>query len=124
MDTEYDFVQTVNTQQLVDEINTAGLPAADYINTSGNCVSIFYVNPLTTDQQSTLTTVVANHVANPNYIPLATQAQINTLVAYLNNSNPTIVNTTRAVIVSNIAPNLPIGTITAINAQIKAIVGS
>jgi hypothetical protein len=124
MDTEYDFTQTIYTPQLLDEINTAGLPAPDYITTQGVNVQIFYVSPLTQDQVSTLTTVVANHVANPNYVTLAVQSDINILIGYLNNSNTTIANTARAVILQNMAPRLPDSLIQTINAQIKSITGS
>lgn len=124
MDIEYDFTQNINSQQLIDEITTAGLPAPDYINTVGTAVSIFYVSALTSGQQTTLSTVVSNHVANPNYVTLIVQAQVNTLIGYLNNSNTAIANTARATIISNIAPNLPLGTLITINAQIAAIVGS
>lgn len=123
MDTEYDFTQTINPPQLLDEINTAGLPAPDYITTSGTCVQIFYVPALITSQETTLATVVANHVANPSYVTLAVQSQISTLIAYLNNTNVTISNTARAVIIKNIASNLPLATLTTINSQIYAILG-
>lgn len=72
------------------------------------------------DQLNTLTTVVAN----PNYVPLAMQVQINMLIGYLNNSNATIANTARAVIINNIAPGLPTALLQTINAQIAAKVGS
>lgn len=124
MNTEYDFTQTINTQQLLDEINTSGIPCPDYIYTSGTSVQIFYITPLTSGQLSTLTTVIANHVANPSYITVALQVQINKLVAYLNSSNATTANTARAIMVLNLAPKLPIGLLTTINAQILAIVGS
>lgn len=123
MDTEYDFIQTINATQLLDEMTTAGLPIPDYINTAGTSVAIFYVSPLTSGQQATLTTVVSMHAANPNYITLAQQAQINTLIAYLNNTNTTISNTARAVMIQNLAFHLPPGLITTVNAQIQAIVG-
>lgn len=121
---EYDFTQTINTQQLIDEINTAGLPAATSISTTSNNVQIFYNTVLTTDQQNTLSNVVLNHVANPNYIPIATQVQITKLIGYLNNSNTTISNTARAVIITNIAPGLSQSLLTTINNQICTIVGS
>lgn len=124
MDTEYDFIQTINNPQLLDEINTAGLPAPDYIMTNGTAVQLFYVNQLTADQQNTLSTIVANHVANSAYITIANQTQINTLIAYLNNSNTTIANTARAVILQNIASHLPLATLMMINSQINSVVGS
>ena len=124
MDTEYDFIQTINSTQLLDEINTAGIAAPDYINTDGTAVSIFYVNALDAADEETLSTVVANHVANPNYITLSLQADINTLVAYLNNSNATIANAARAVIVANMAQRLPQSLIESINAQIHATTGA
>jgi hypothetical protein len=123
MDTEYDFTQTINTPQLQDEINTAGLPAPDYITTVTTAVSIFYAVPLTSDQQSTLTTVVANHVANPNYVPLATQSQINQLTSYLNNSTASVQQEARTQIIAAIAPNMPVALLIQINAAIKSVVG-
>lgn len=123
MDTEYDFTQTINNIQLLDEINTAGLPAPDYINSNGTAVAIFYATALTSSQSSTLATVVANHVANPNYIPLATQAQVTTLINYLNNSNTSVSNTARACIVQALAPHLSVTLLTAINTQINSITG-
>lgn len=123
MDTEYDFVQTINSTQLLDEINTAGLPAPDYITTADTAVQIFYTSDLTPDQQTTLTNVVTNHVADPSYIPLSVQADINTLIAYLNNANTTIANAARAVMIVNIAPRMPDGMIASINAQIHSKTG-
>lgn len=123
MDTEYDFTQTVNPTQLIDEINTAGLPSTDYILTSGNCVQIFYTIALTSDQLSTLTTVVTNHVANVNYVTIAVQTQVTILSGYLTNSNAFVANAARAAIVANIAPHLPLVTLTTINSQIKTQVG-
>lgn len=118
MNTEYDFSQLVNTPQLIDEVSTAGLPAFTYMTTDGTSCSIFYATPLTTDQQTTLTTVVANHIANFSYITLAVQTQINTLVSYLNNSNTAVANLARATIVQNLAKGLPLNILTTINTQI------
>jgi hypothetical protein len=123
-DTEYDFTQTINTPQLLDEINSSGIAAPDYINTDGTAVSIFYVSPLDAADLQTLTTVVANHVANPNYITIQQQSDISTLIGYLNNSNPATANTARAIIVSNMAQRLPDTLIQTINAQIAAALGS
>lgn len=120
---EYDFTQLINTPQLIDEINTAGLSTPDIINSADTAVQIFYANALTADQLTTLTTVVANHVANANYTPLAVQADINKLVGYLNSANATVANTARAMIVANMAPRLPVDLIKKINSQISAIVG-
>lgn len=123
MDIEYDFIQTINSTQLIDEINISGLPTPDYITTTGTCVQVFYANSLTNDQQTTLSTVVTNHIANPNYMTLVQQIQVNTLIAYLNNTNTTISNTARSVIIKNLAVNIPLATLTVINSQIYAIVG-
>lgn len=121
---EYDFTQTVFTPQLLDEIATAGLPTPDRIDTTGTAVQVFYSTPLTNDQTTTLSSVVGDHVANTNYVTVLAQGDINRLVAYLNNSNSTIANTARAVMVNNLAPRLPDGLIQTINSQIQAIVGS
>lgn len=120
MGTEYDFTQTINTLQLEDEINTAGLPIPGAINTVGTAVSILYQASLTAPQQATLSTVVANHIANSNYVPLATQAAITTLLGYLNSSTLSTANLARAMIVATLAPGLPMGTLTKINSQIAA----
>lgn len=124
MQNEYDFIQTINSSQLIDEITIAGLPAPDSILTNDSSVQIFYVLALTTDQQTALITVVTNHVADPNYVTVANQAQITKLLGYLNNSNSTIANTARAVIVSNLAPHLPPAVLANINSAIYSIVGS
>lgn len=124
MQFEYDFTQTINDNQLLDEISSAGLPTPDSINTADTNVQILYSTELSGDQQITLSNVVANHVANPNYLTLSLQAQINTLTGYLNSSNPTVQSIARVAIVSNIAPGLPAGLLTKINAQIAAAIGS
>lgn len=124
MDTEYDFNQTINSVQMLDEISTAGLSAPDYILTDGTIVQIFYVTPLTSDQQNTLQTVVANHVANPKYVTLAVQTQVATLVAYLNNTNTAISNAARSAIVATLASNMPLAQISAINRMISNSIGS
>lgn len=120
---EYDFLQIINPSQLLDEINTASLPNPNYISTNGTQVQIFYTSSLTTDQQTSLTNIVNNHIANFGYITLYVQNQINTLVGYLNNPNMTIANTARAIMVANIAPRLPIDLLTTINTQIHSTTG-
>lgn len=120
---EYDFTQTINTTQLLDEIAAAGLAAPTAIETVGTSVQVFFASPLSSPDQSTLASVLAAHVANSAYVPLATQAAISTLIAYLNNSNVTIANTARAVMITSLAPKLPQALITQINATIKAQVG-
>lgn len=124
MDTEYDFTHNINSQQLMDEISTAGLPIVNYILTTGTAVQIFYSDALADDQLITLTNIVNAHVCNSQYVTLATQAQIAQLLGYLNNSSASIANTARAVIVANLAPNLPPNVISTINSQIAAKVGS
>lgn len=120
---EYDFVQTINTPQLIDEITTASLNLPDNVFTAGTCVQIIYNSTLTSDQVNTLTNVVTNHVANSAYITIENQTNITKLIGYLNNANPTIANTARAIIVANLAPRMQDGMVSAINAQIAAIVG-
>lgn len=121
--TEYDFTQTIYTPQLLDEMNTAGLPAPSDIETDGTAVQIFYSDALTDDQQATLAAVVANHVANPAYVTLTVQASIATLTGYLNNANATIANTARAVMIANLAPRMPPDLLTTINSAIAAKLG-
>lgn len=130
MDAEYDFTKSVKDSQLLDEISTAGLPAPDYINTDGSNLSIFYLNSLTSDQATTLATVVSNHSANANYITLAQQAAaaaqaaaIATLTAYLTNSNTTISNTAKAILIAHMAPALAPGLLATINSQIATALG-
>lgn len=121
--TEYDFTQTINSTQLLDEISTAGLPAPAYIDTSGACVQIFYPSALTGDQLATLTSVISAHNPNPAYVTLATQAAVTKLTSYLNSANATVANTARAVMVANLAPRLQDGMLAIVNAQIASIVG-
>lgn len=122
-DVEYDFTQTINTSQLLDEISTAGLASPSYVLTEGTTVQIFYQRALSDDDVSVLNDAVSNHIANPVYVTLALQAQIAMLMSYLNNANPAIANTARAVIVGNLAPKLPPALLTAINAQIATLLG-
>lgn len=117
---EYDFTHTINTAQLLDEIAVASLPMPGRIDTVTDAVQIFYENALDAGQESSLTSVVSAHLANPFYVSPAAQAQIDTLLSYLNNPNMAIANTARAAIVANIAPRLAPGLVTLINAQIYA----
>lgn len=121
--TEYDYIQTVNTSQIKDEMVTAGLPLPSDIQINDVTVSIFYPSDLSEGQKNTLDSVVANHVANSSYVTLAVKAQIAQLVGYLNNASPTVANTARAVMVANIAPKLPPNLVYTINLQIAGIVG-
>lgn len=120
---EYDFTHYINTNQLLDEIHASGLVTPAFISTFGSSVQIFFLDPLSDADNTTLSGVVANHVANPAYITLAIQTQVSILLSYLNNTNTTVANTARAVIVSNLAPNLPPGLLTTVNTQIAAILG-
>lgn len=124
MSAEYDFTKIVNTVQLKDEIYTAALPTPSDIQLNDTALQIFFSSDLTTDQQATLATVVQNHTPTTNYVTLYTQNQITKLTGYLNNANPTIVSTARAVMILNIAPRLPADLLAAINSQIQSIVGS
>lgn len=121
---EYDFIQTINTPQLQDEIVAAGLPIPDSIDTADVNVQIFYSKPLTDDQLATLTTTVSAHVVDPKYVSLALQNAIDILTGYLNNPSPQIANTARATMIANLAPRLPCSLIVLINAQIKQITGA
>lgn len=120
---EYDFIQTINTPQLLDEINSSGLAIPDNIGANGTQVQIFYSSPLTSDQQITLSSVVANHIVNVNYVPIAIQSQINTLVGYLNSADTTTANIARAVMIANLAPRLPTTLLYSINSQISSKLG-
>lgn len=59
----YNFTKTINSDKLKVEITQSALPAPQMINTSGVSVDIIFSNDLTSEQQTTLTSVVANHVA-------------------------------------------------------------
>lgn len=121
----YTFVKQppVNTAQLTDEITTAGLPAPTEIDIDDVNLTIIFNPDITPDQQVTLGTVVANHVANPNYVTLATMADVANLTNYLNNADPNVVATARAVMIKMFAPRLPDGLIRTINAQIFQATG-
>lgn len=121
---EYAFAKAVSTSQLLSEIAGAGLPAPARVDTLESVVTIFYDDALSGGQEATLGTVVSNHVIDPNFGQTSTQQNIDKLLGYLNNVNPSIANTARAVILRNLAPNLPPGLMSTINAQIQAIVGS
>lgn len=123
MDTKYEFVKIINTAQLIDEISTAGLSSPHVINTEDQSVQIFYENPLLDDNATTLSSVVAAHTANPNYVTLSVQASINTLTAYLTNPSPAVVSAAKAAVIANLASRLPPDLIIIINAQIHAATG-
>lgn len=123
MGTEYDFIQIINTPQLLDEICTAGLPAPSYVNTSDGQVQIFYASALGDDQATTLSNTVSTHIANPAYVTAAIRAEITKLTGYLNSANPSVVAAARACVVATLAPNLPPNLMHVINAAIAAIVG-
>lgn len=121
----YSFIKTppVNIVQLQDEITTAGLPAVLSISIDDVNLTLEFSGELDSGQQVTLTNTVAIHTPTPGYVSLATQAQIATLTGYLNNPNPTIANTARAIVVSVLAPNLPPNILTTINARIVVALG-
>lgn len=121
---EYCFTQTINTPQLQDEIMTAGLSLPDVISSNGTSVVIQYSVSLSSDQLIELGTVVANHVVNSDYVTLAVQADIATLVGYLNSSTLSVAQTARATIIANIAPRMPPNLIATINSQIASLLGS
>lgn len=117
--TAYTFNQVVNIPQLQDEMTTAGLPTPSApIAINDNVTTITFSSDLSGGQVTTLNNVMAAHVPNPAYVTLQNQADIATLIAYLNNINPLTANTARAVMVLNFAPRLPDGMLQTINAQI------
>lgn len=120
---EYDFVKNIYTPQLLDEIYTAGLAAPNHIDTDGCNVQVFYDSALSDPDSAALTSVINAHTANPNYILLSTQAQIAILVGYLNNTNATVANTARVVVVANLASRLPPDLMVTINSQIAYKLG-
>lgn len=110
----------LNTAQLTDELTTAGLPAPTFIDSEDSTLSLTFSGTLDSGQQTTLASVVAAHTPTPGYVTLATRAAIATLTAYVNNADPAIAGTARAVMISYIAPNLPPGLLITINAAIAA----
>lgn len=122
---EYDFIesQKINIPQLKDELTTAGLPLPSDIQINDVNVQVFYDSDLSAEQQGTLSQALINHVANPTYVTIAVQADINKLISYLNNADPTVASKARATMVLNLAPRLPDGLVVTINAQIAALVG-
>lgn len=120
---EYDYIHNINSIQLTDEIFTAGIPAADYILTSGTDVQIFYTNELSEDDKSILDTTVSAHVANQNYITLAVQAQVAKLISYLNSATPGVGNLARAAIITTMASKMPLAALMQINTTIQGQVG-
>lgn len=122
---EYDFIesQKINIPQLKDELTTAGLPLPSDIQINDVNVQVFYDSDLSAEQQDTLSQALINHVANPTYVTIAVQADINKLISYLNNADPTVASKARATMVLNLAPRLPDGLVVTINAQIAALVG-
>lgn len=120
---EYDYTQSINSTQLMDEIFTAGIVCPAYILTSGTDVQLFYTNPLSDADKATLDAAVAAHVANPAYITLVQQAQVAKLIAYLNSVNPLVSNAARAAIITTMASKMPLAALTQINATIQSQVG-
>lgn len=116
-------IAAVNLDQIADEIATAGLPAAQGYEIEGFNLMITYAAALSDSQASSLTSVVSRSVANPAYVTLATQAQIATLIGYLNNTDTTVANTARAVMIATIAPKLPPAVLIQINTAIAAKLG-
>lgn len=121
----YNYIKAekINIDQLKDEISVVPLPIPTDVQIDDVNVQISYDSDLTVDQKINLDSVVGNHVANPSYVTIAAQAQVTTLLGYLNNANTTIANTARAVIVANLAPKLPVGLIASINSQIAIKLG-
>lgn len=117
---EYAFEKAIITDQLIDEMNTAGLPVANLIETVGTSVKISYVDRLSEDQMNTLNAVMDAHAANSSYVKISDQSEINKLIGYLNSPNTTVSNTARAVMILNLAPRLQPDLIAKINLAIAA----
>lgn len=129
VETVYEFVKQVNSDQLNRELNTfcAQMNAEEdgdlsllRIETVGDALTIWFNQVLSANAEPQLTALIDNYVLVSDYISPEDQDQIDTLVGYLNNANMTIANTARSVIVLNIAPNLGAALIASINAQIYA----
>jgi hypothetical protein len=60
--TTYNYTKAINSDKLKTEIAAASLPAPQGINTNGTAVEIIYQNALTSEQETTLSTLVTNHV--------------------------------------------------------------
>lgn len=66
--TEYDFTKTpCDVARLQQEIQTSTISSANYqfINLLGTALSIFFDNPLSADDETTLSTIVTNHSGVP-----------------------------------------------------------
>lgn len=61
MSTTYSYIKTVNSLRLQEEVIAAGLSTIQYIDTSGSNVNLVFSSELTSEQISTLTTVVGAH---------------------------------------------------------------
>lgn len=114
----YKYTKNINTQQFIDELNTVHFCMPEYMETVGDSVKLYYTEEITEEQLTSLSTIIDNHIAVENYITLANQSQINQLINYLNSVNPTVANTARAVMITNLAPRLPSDLLVTINAAI------
>lgn len=132
MDTAYTFTKQVNSDQLKVQLvamcaQVNILEATDLalvrIETVDTELSVWFNQELSESAETQLNTLLSDYAYIANYIPPEQQTQINTLIAYLNNANPTIANTARAVIVLNISPRLGADLICSINSQIATRLG-
>lgn len=121
----YSFVKAppINTVQLTDEITTSGLPAPTMSDSEDVNLSLTFSVELDGGQQATLASVVSAHTPTLGYQSIAMRAAVVTLTGYLNNADPNVANTARAVMIANIAPNLPGTMLSTINSQIAARLG-
>lgn len=133
VDTAYEFLKQVNSDQLKREVDTfcAQMNAEEdgdlallRIDTVEETIAIWFNQALSTNAEVQLDDIITNYVFVADYISPEDQAQIDKLVGYLNNANPAIANAARAIIVLNLAPRLGAELITLINTQIAAKIGS
>lgn len=130
--TTYSYTKHINDDKLKAEISAASIPSFDHIDTVGDDISIVFSADLNDDNKTSLDNVVAAHDPNKVIVDTALQANIASLISYLNsttsitvNGAPTTVgNVSRAVIIKNIVPGLAPGVLSTIISQISAIVGS
>ena len=130
IDTVYNFTKQANSDQLSHQLNTFcaqmnveedGDLALVSIETIDDAVSIWFNQVLSENAESQLNDLIDAYVFEEQYVPDVDQAQIDTLVGYLNNADATIAALARKVIVLNIAPKLGAEMIASINTQIAAL---
>lgn len=122
METVYDYVKAINSDQLLSEINVAGLVAPLRIDTEETAISIVFEDALSEADQLVLDGLITAHVpADADAAALATA--IATLTAYLNNVLPSKQAAARAQMIAAIGPRLPLDVLETVITNTRALVG-